>query len=266
MAFYGSAFVFDSTPCELYDLMMYDIGNQDEDVEITGVNTIEDETIGDKWKPYFYGTRPGAKLEFDITFGVNERRLDEDKYLDDWEIAEITSWLCGHKEYKWLYIDQMDKLLVGYKCMISNLRITRYGSIPWALTAHVTCDSPYAYLEAKEITYTVDGAGTIEIYNESSLNDWYCPKMTFTRTDGTAFSVKNEQDGNRGPALTDIPSSVTEIMIDNENYVIENDQAVNLYEGFNFEFLRLARGYNNITIEGTGTLTITCEFPINVGG
>ena len=266
MAFYGSAFVFDSTPCELYDLMMYDIGNQDEDIEITCVSTIEDETVGDKWKPYFYGTRPGDKLEFDIVFGVNERRLDEDKYLDDWEVAEVTSWLCGHKGYKWLYIDQMDKLLVGYRCMISNLRITRYGSVPWALTAHVTCDSPYAYLEAKEITYTVDGSRTIEIYNESSLNDWYYPEIAFALTSGTALSITNAQDNDKGPSLTNIPGSVTQITIDNEHCVLSNNQGVNLYTGFNFEFLRLARGYNNITITGAGTITIKCEYPINVGG
>lgn len=266
MAFYGSAFVFDSTPCELYDLMMYDVGSQDEDIEITGVNTIEDETVGDQWRPYFYGTRPGGKLEFDIVFGVNERRLDEDKYLDDWEIAEVTSWLCGHKEYKWLYIDQMDKLLVGYRCMISNLRITRYGSVPWAMTAHVTCDSPYAYLEAKEITCAVSGTKTIDIYNESSLNDWYYPEVTFRRTSGTALSITNDRDNGKGPSLTGIPGSVTQITIDNEGCVLNNDQGVNLYAGFNFEFLRLARGYNQITITGTGTVTIRCEFPINVGG
>lgn len=266
MSFFGRAFVFDSTPCELYDLMLYDIGNQDEDQNITGVSTIEDETVGDKWRPYFYGTKPGEKLEFDITFGVNERRLDHDKFLDDLEIAEVTSWLCGHKEYKWLYIDQPDKELVGYRCIISNLQITRYGSVPWAMTAHVTCDSPYAYLEAKEIQQTVDGSLTFEIYNESSLNDWYYPVISFSRTSGTAFSATNEQDDNRGPSLTNIPGSVTEIRIDNDRCVIENDQGVNLYSGFNFQFLRLRRGYNQITVTGTGTITIQCEYPINVGG
>lgn len=266
MGFYGSAFVFDSTPCELYDLMLYDIGSQDEDITIAGVHSIEDETVGDKWKPYFYGTKPGEKLEFYITFGVNERRIENDKYLDDWEIAEVATWLCGHKEYKWLYIDQDDKKHIGYRCMITDLHVTRYGSVPWALTAHITCDSPYAYLEEKEITYTVNGSRTIEIYNESSLNDWYLPKIEFVRTSGTAFSVTNAEDGGRGPSLTEIPGSVTRISIDNDACVIDNNQNVNLYAHFNFEFLRLKRGYNNLTITGTGTITIRCEYPINVGG
>ena len=238
MDFYGSAFVFDGTPCELYDLMVYDIGNQDADIQIASVSTIEEESVGDHWKPYFYGARPGDKLEFDIIVGVNERRLDEDKFLDNWELAEVTSWLCGHKEYKWLYIDQSDAFLHGYRCIIMQPQVTRYGSVPWALRLHVVCDSPYAYLEAKDLTYTVSGSKTIEIYNESSLNDWYYPDITFNRTSGTAFSVKNAQDNDRGPSFTSIPSSVSTITVDNEHCVVDNDQGVNLYEGFNFQFLR----------------------------
>lgn len=265
MSYFGRAFVFNSITCETFDLMMYDIGDQDSNIEVAGSYDIEDETIGDKWKPYFYGTKHGGKLEFDITFGVNERRIDDGKFLDRWELAEVMTWLC-QKEYKWLYIDQPDMTLVGYRCMISQPQVTRYGSVPWALTAHVICDSPYAYLEAKEITIDVNGSAEIQIYNESSLNDWYLPHVTFNRTSGTAFSVTNAQDNDRGPSFTEIPGSVSEITIDNEHCVIQNDQDLNLYSCFNFQFLRLARGENTITINGTGTVTIRCEFPINVGG
>jgi len=266
MSFYGRAFVFDGTPCELYDLMLYDIDNQDEEIAIGGSVSITEETVGEKWRPYFYGARIDGKLEFDMTFGVNERRLDAGKYLDRWEIAEVSSWLIGHKGYKWLYIDQPDMTLVGYRCILSDLQAVPYGSVPWALKVHVTCDGPFAYLERKDMVYTVNGALNIQIYNESSLNDWYYPKLTFERTSGTAFSVKNEADGGRGVELQNIPASVVHITIDGEHGVIRNDQDLNLYAGFNFQFLRLARGYNPITITGNGTLTISCEYPINVGG
>lgn len=266
MAYYGKSFTFDSTPCETYDLMMYNIGDDEEDLSVVGVDTIEDELIGNKWKPYFYGVKNGGKLEFDMTFGVNERRLDAEKYLDSWELSEVTSWLCGHKEYKWLYIDGWDIYMYGYRCMITDLRITQYGSVPWAIKIHVVCDSPYAYLEAKNTTYTINGSRTIDVYNESSLNDWYYPDVEFVRTSGTAFSMTNDKDNNRGPSLHDIPGSVSTITIDNEHCIVDNDKGVNLYEGFNFQFLRLKRGHNNITITGNGTVKIKCEYPINVGG
>ena len=266
MSYFGKAFVFDSVPCETYDLMMYDVGNDDSDVSIPSIGGIQDETVGDKWKPYFYGITPAGKLEFDITFGVNEWRIDHDKFFDRFEIAEITSWLTGYSEYKWLYIEQPDMLLLGFRCMITDLKLVPYGKTPWAFKAHVICDSPYAYLEAEEFSLTVNGSATMVIRNPSSSNEFYLPEITFERTSGTALSIRNAQDQDRGPAFSDIPGSVGTIWIDNEHCVITNDQNVNLYSGFNFQFLRLVRGENNITITGNGTVRIRCEFPVNVGG
>lgn len=267
MSYFGRAFVFDSVPCETYDLMLYDVGGADDgEFVVPAAGDISDETVGDQWKPYFYGVRPADKLEFDITFGVNERRLDKEKYLDRFEIAAVASWLCGHKEYKWLYIDQPDMHPFGYRCIVTELQTTTYGKVPWAMRAHVICDSPYAYLEQRTENIAVSGSKTINIENVSSLNGFYLPVIEFTRSSGTTFSVKNQQDGNKGPALTSIPASVTKITIDNAHGVITNNQNLNLYSGFNFQFLRLARGANSLTITGTGTVNILCEFPINVGG
>lgn len=266
MSYFGRAFMFDSVPCEAYDLMLYDIGNDDDDISVPSIGEIVDETVGDQWKPYFYGVKPADKLEFNIVFGVSETRLDEGKFLDRYEVAAVSTWLTGHKEYKWLFIDQPDMRPFGYRCMIKDMNIVQYGKVPWALKAHVICDSPYAYLEEMQTGITVSGTKQIEFFNASSLNDFYYPRITFMRTSGTAFSVKNAQDNNRGPSFTDIPSSVTSISIDNEHGVITNNQGINLYDRFNFQFLRLARGYNNLTIKGNGSLDIICEFPVNVGG
>lgn len=267
MSYFGRAFVFDSVPCEEYDLMLYDVGGVDDnDIDVPSVGEVVDETVGDKWKPYFFGVKPAAKLEFDIVFGVNEDRIDNYKYLDRYEVAAVAAWLTGHKEYKWLFIDQPDMRPFGYRCLIKDLDVTQYGKVPWALKAHVICDSPYAYLEEMQTNIEVNGATELEFYNASSLNDFYYPVITFHRTGGTAFSITNEQDSNRGPAFTDVPASVSSMTIDNEHGVITNNADLNLYEKFNFQFLRLARGYNKLTITGTGTLDIMCEFPVNVGG
>lgn len=266
MSYFGRSFVFDGIACETYDLMMYDVGNQDEDIIFKGDMKIQEETVGDRWKPYFFGTKHGDKLEFDLVFGVSERRIDEGKFLDRWELAEVSAWLIGHDNYKWLYIDQPDANLYGYRCILTDMEVTQYGSVPWAIKVHVICDSSYAYLELKNITYNVSGTREITVYNESSLNTPYYPVIEYTRTGGSSFSVKNAQDNNRGPEITGIPNSVSSITVDNERCVVDNNQSVNLYPGFNFQFLRLARGYNTITITGQGTVNIKCEYPINVGG
>lgn len=267
MSYFGRAFMFDSVPCEEYDLMLYDVGDAgDEDIKISGVGEIVEEAVADKWKPYFFGVKPAEKLEFDIVFGVNEDRLDKYKYLDRYEVAAVSAWLTGHNEYKWLFIDQPDMHPFGYRCFIKDLAVTQFGKVPWALKAHVVCDSPYAYLEETVTGIEVDGEAELEIFNPSSAGGFYYPVITFDMTGGTAFSVTNEQDQDRGPSITDIPGSVTSITVDNEHGVITNNADLNLYENFNFEFLRLARGYNKLTITGTGTLDIVCEFPVNVGG
>lgn len=266
MSFFGQAFMFDSTPCEMFDLMMYDVGDQDEDIQVGGGMEIEDEVIGDHWRPYFYGVKTGDKLEFDIVFGVNERRIRLGKFLDRWELEHVASWLTGHTAYKMLFIDQPDARTFGYRCMITDLKVTQYGAVPWALKAHVTCDSSYAYLEPVTYSFQVNGSKEVEVYNESSLNQLYHPVITITKTGGSAFSIKNAQDNNRGPELTDIPASVTTITMDCEHCILRSDQDLNLYSGFNFEFLGLAKGLNVLTLTGTGRMAITCEYPVNIGG
>ena len=267
MDWFGTSFMFDSVPCEMYDLMLYDIEQQDADIMIAGTGEIIDESVGDHWRPYYYGMRLSKRLEFDITFGVNTRRIDEGKFLDDFELAEVTAWLTGHPEYKWLSIDRPGARQYGYKCMITEMTAVRYGDVPWALRAHVTCDSPYAYLAPQETLCTVNGSATLTIFNESSLNLWYQPVIVFSRTGGTTFSLTNAQDGGRGPTFTSLPGAVSTFRIDNERGLITNNQNLNLYDaGFNFQFLRLRRGANTLSATGYGNLRVLCEYPVNVGG
>lgn len=54
--------------------------------------------------------------------------------------------------------------------------------------------------------------------------------------------------------------------VDGETGVLKSSSDINIYNGFNFVFPRLVRGENHLTITGNGTVTFTCEFPVNVGG
>lgn len=267
MAFWGSKFIFNDFPCEEFGLMLYDIGNetQGEGTFASTVSIVE-EVVGTRWKPWLYGVRYEKKLEMEIVFGVDEKRLDQGKYLDRYEIDEIASWLTGHDKYHWFEIEQADMEYVRYHCMVSNLSIVSYGNIPWAMKATLICDGPYAYLYPQEFTYTVDGTQEIEFLNESSHNGYYMPIIDIEMTGGGTISITNETDNGRTLKLTNVPASVQSIHIDNDTCVITDDADVNLYPYFNFKFLRLVRGYNTLTIKGNCTLTIRCEFPINAGG
>ena len=267
MAFWGKTFVFNDFPCEEFGLMLYDVGSetQGEGSFASTVSIIED-VVGSRWKPWFYGVRYEKKLQMDIVFGVDESRLDREKYLDRYEIDEIASWLTGHDKYLWFEIEQEDMERVRYHCMVTDLSIVSYGNIPWAMKATLLCDSPYAYLYPQEFEYTISGTQEITFLNESSHNGFYMPILDITTSGGGTISITNETDNNRTFELKDIPASVTNIQVNNDTCVITNNVDLNLYPYCNCKFFRLVRGYNTLSVTGNCTLKIRCEFPINVGG
>lgn len=268
MSFWGTSFVFNDIPCEEFDLMMYDIdGAGDNSASYASSVSIVEKTVGKRWKPHFHGVKFDKKLSFDITFGVNQDRLDAGRFLDRFEMENIASWLTGHHEYKWLLIDQPDMEQVRYNCFITDLSTVSYGSVPWALKATVTCDSAYAYLPESVSTYDIAGETQIVFDNLSSINDCLYPMIEF-QPDGSSESlvITNTSDDMRTFIIENIPGSVSQINIDCDRCIISNDQNLNLYGLCNFRFPRLKRGINVLNVVGSGTLNIRCEFPIDIGG
>lgn len=268
MAFWGSSFIFNGIPCDDYELMMYDIGSasQSNDSQISAISIVE-ESLSSRWKPHFYGVKRDKKLEFSLVFGVNQERIDVNKYLERYEIENIASWLTGYNKYLPLEIIQSDLEYIHYKCIVSELKVVEYGNIPYALEAHIICDSPYAYLYPHEYSFNIDGETSICIFNESSCNDYFMPQIKIEQIADSSFSIINLSDsGTREFKFTDIPTSVSAISVDNDRCIINSDNDINLYPYFNFKFFRLVKGLNQLKVSGKGTLRIVCEFPINVGG
>lgn len=267
MAFFGESFSFNGIDCMDFELMLYDLeSSQQENVSFASTPTVVDELVGDRWKPYFYGVQFDKKLTFTIVFGVNQQRLDDEKYLTRYEIDEISSWLTGHKTYHWLEIMQEDMSHARYRCMISELTLITYGQIPWALGATVTCDGAYAYTYPKEFRYTIDGVREFTFYNESSYNGYFMPYMELSNIQDSSFSIENLTDGGVATTFTDIPDSVEHIIVDNEHEIVKEDGGMNMYPFFNCSFFRLKRGFNKIRVNGRCELKFLCEFPINIGG
>ena len=266
MAFYGKKFIFNSVPCEAYELEIYDINSSDQNGGVFASTTsVVEDIVANRWKPYFYGIKYDKKLAIEMIFGVNQRRIDEGRFLDRYEIDSIATWLTGHDEYLWLCIDQPDLCQCRYKCMCNELSLITYGNIPTALRATFICDSPFAYQYPQEFTYEISGTRTIDFYNKSSLNGYYMPNIEIVQNGGT-FSIKNTSDDDRVFSLTGYPSSVSHVYVDNDHGVITNDQNINLYPYFNYKFFRLKKGFNQLQITGSGTLIIKCAFPVNAGG
>lgn len=286
MAFWGCTFSFDGISCSQYQLMLYNIGDKEQDAtEFANTVKIHEEHIGTQWKPLFFGVSYENKLEGKLTFGVNQDRLDRQEYLTRDELSAVSTWLCGRKTYCPLTIAQDDMVGITYKCMITELKTVERGGFPWGFIATVTCDGPYAYRDAVAYTYHVDGDTTFNIDNVSDHHGDYSPVITITTgtsilteendaaltaedesllLDGGEFVVENLTTG-QVMQFSKLPDTVLEIHVDCEHGVITSNTMLNMYKYFNFQFLRLKRGVNHIRCRGSGTIRFQCEYPVSVG-
>ena len=249
MALWGCSFTFNGVPCEDYDLMMYNIDGVSSNTGGFSPVSIVESAPATRWKPLFFGTVIKEKLTFSIVFGINEKRIDRQLYLTRYEIEEVASWLMGHQQYMWLEIHQEDMEYIHYRCLVTGLELLEFGNIPTAFKATFTCDSPYAYMYPSVYEYSVNGRLDVKLYNESSINGYYKPKIEIDLNTGSMFSIINYTDDPSIMLFSNLPSSVSKIIIDNENGILSsNDPNVNLYQYFNFRFLRLVKGLNHLRL------------------
>lgn len=267
MAFYGCQFTFDGVPCFEYGLMVYDIGSVVEDGKFASTpSEILEQRTAKRYTPLYYGVIRNKPLEFTFTFGADIDSVESGRWLDRWEMDAISTWLTNKEGYKYLEIIQPDMDVIRYKCMITDLSYITQGKYPWAFSCTVTCDSPYAYLYPETYTKSVTNSTDLLISSRQAC-EFYHPQLEISMTSGNSITIVNASDNNRTFSMTGISTLPITINIDNENEIITNTQGINLYDTFNFNFLRLVRGDNNLNISAdNANISIVCEYPINVGG
>ncbi len=267
MAFWGTEFIFDDIPCSEFGLMVYHFGSNGQgDVSFRNGEIIEDRIPG-RYDALTYGLVQNQSLEYTLVFGANMESLDANANLDRFEVEAIAAWLTGHCTRKWLVIVQDDMEPFRYKCTISELKLITYGDMPWAFSCKVSCDSPFAYTLPDAYTYAVNGQSQVRLFNRSSYNGLYRPKMEITMYGGDSVSIQNLSDNNRTFQFKGLPGGRSLIIyVDNKNQVITNSLDLNLYPYFNMKFMRLVKGDNLLKITGNAEVKFICEFPVNIGG
>jgi phage-related protein len=266
MAFWGCEFVFDGLPCSEYGLMIYDFGTEIQGDASFQPGDVEEDRTARRYDTLMYGLTQNKSLEYTLVFGANTDSVDVGESLDRFEIEAIAAWLMGHDSRKWLAIVQDDMETFRYKCFISDLRLITYGNMPWAFSCRVSCDSPFAYTFPEKYEFSVAGTLSANLYNRSSYNGFFKPDIELDLSGTESLSIINNSDGGRVFAFSGLPPGETlTIHIDNKNQIITNSLGLNLYPNFNYNFFRMRRGDNQITINGTGKVKFICEFPVNIG-
>lgn len=254
-------FTFAGEPSFLYDLFLYEMGDEgQDDVAFGNEGTIIETRLNNRIQPISFGVNYHENpLEFDLLFGSEHP-------FDRYELEAVANWLTAHQQYQWLSIDQKDLANVQFRCLITSLQPVTYAWLPVAFKAHVVCDCPYAYSYPFEYEYKLNGETSILFRNESSTREYFKPIVTYLPTDGTTLKIVNESDNNREFLLENIPSAA-HVTINNTSGLIEDKvNGYNLYEGWNKKFIRFVHGDNVLKATGYGTLTISGRFLRNVAG
>lgn len=266
MAFYGCDFTFNGVSASSMGLMFYNFGTEGQDDVDLSVGEIVGDQINGRHDTMLYGLVQNEPLEFTLVFGADTDTIEAGAFLTRERINTITKWLTGYQTWKILTIDQPDMASFHYKCMITGLRLITDGSYPWAFSAHVTCDGPFAYRTASTTTQTLSGSAvTFTINNTSVLNGYYYPVVLVTDNNGGDLTIVNNTDDDRTCMLSGMPTGTQDILLDCKNGILTSSAGHNLYQYFNFNFLSLVPGENSLTATGSGTLMIECEFPVNIG-
>ena len=247
----------------MYGLMVYDIGGRGQS-EVSFGNTasiIESRTTG-RIQPLHYGVNYNENpLEFTLVFGSMRE-------MDRYELEEVSAWLTGHNNYRWLSIDQPDMDEMQFRCIVTKLTPIYHGWLPIAFEATIRCDCPYAYGYPFTETYSIgNSASNIIFKNLSTVNDYVKPTLMFTPNGATSISIVNHSDNDREFKIENI-SDGSVVLADNLNGILTDTSTYerNLYSGFNLNFFRLVRGDNALTITGKGVLKISGRFLYNAAG
>jgi phage-related protein len=250
-------------------LMIYDFGSNTQSQGSFATPTIVEDRISRRYNSLVYGATNNKSLEKTLVFGCDEGAIDKQEFLSRYDLNEIGNWLLGHDDYSWLEIDQPDMDIVRYKCIATDLKILEVGWQGVALSCTLTTDSPYAYMMPITYNYSTTTTSTQSIYSHHDNLGYYYPNiMTIILPSGvTNVSIINTSDNNREFKFTNLPNvSGLTLTLDNQNQIITANTGINAYQYFNFNFFRLKKGTNSITITGNSSISLTCGYPINIGG
>jgi len=272
LAFYASRFNFNGISSYEKGLMIYDfssLASQENSKISSSVTKIQDK-ISRRYDSLLYGVTQNDSLKYKLVFGTDNLTGNQIPF-GRYDIQDVADWLTRVSGFEWLEIEQADMENVRYKCTISDLEVIQIGNESYGYSCVVETDSPFAYLFPETHTYTttaLQGSQTISILSKASNIGYYYPSsMTITLPAGvTSIKLKNITDNNHEMIFTGFTnvSGIT-INIDNLNQIVTSSTG-NMYQYFNFNFFRLLRGDNSILISGASSVSVICEFPVNVGG
>ena len=266
MSFYGSSFIFDGVPSELYNLRILDFNPSNPGNSPAGGSVnIKEEWLYRREAPYYYGRYYQEPLEFDLTVGSFSP-------IDGATRSAINGWMVGKTTYAPLRIVQDDISDIVYNVILTKSEHIYVGNLNYAMTFHARCDRPWGLYYPPVFSQTFSGeysSLTFDYMNSSIYSGYNKPIISFSMGGSSAsplfFSLINHTDEDREFKFTGLNTYET-ITVDNDKGIITSDIEILRMANFNKKFFRLRRGNNNITVSGHMlNFSITSVFAKGIG-
>lgn len=156
------------------------------------------------------------------------------------------------------------RIKYSFVCRVTNAWQYKMDARTSGLILEFTSISPWAYSSKQTVSKAISGSTTITINNESDDLYGYTPvNITFKNTTGDSLIITNNSTGDISK-VTNVSANETITM--SNNMTIQSDKTNKVFgNSFNFVFQRLVAGENDISIQGTGTITFEYVYALKVG-
>lgn len=271
MGFYGLHFNFNNQSTYNYGLMIENFTTSGgiSGSKFASPKTAVEDRLPNRYDTLLYGETQNTPLELNITVGIDPDSYEHSKFLTRDEVRAINVWLIRTGGgYKYLEIIQDDMNSYRYKCRLVDSETIEIGNLIVGLNLKFLCDSPFGYKHSETVTTVTTTTKSITVVSEHDNEGYYYPNLEITLGSGvTSISLKNETDNNNTFTLSGFTNtSGMVITVDNKNQLISSTVISNMYQYFNYNFFKLLRGENSITITGASSVKIISEVPVDIGG
>lgn len=204
----------------------------------------------------FYGTKK-EPFTFKIQIGFMNKTWTETLQ------KQIAKWLFVN-DYKELITDDYSN--IKFYCMpIGNSQrfFTGIAANQGYYELEFECNAPWSYLSSI-LPFDLSAISlptTITIENQSNVNDYVLPEITFTVTDSTSISIVNLSDSNRTTTFTGLTIGET-IYMNSRTKEITSSTGNYRYINSNGIFPRLVSGTNQIQISNHCNISFDIKYPI----
>lgn len=243
---YAEQFIFDNRLCSEFGLMICSFDNSNSNgsmgTDIEFITTTE--PIRGKWR------KLASKETKQLEFQIQVCKIDH-TYINAYERQAITRWLSRRDSYKKLQFVQYDYEEVWFNAYVESIELINVGNQVAGLTINWKCDASHGYGELYR--NEINDNSTIEFFDNSDEVGYIYADVEIEVTKNGKIEIYNSIEDRKFEIKNCV---IGEKIIQNGDIMqlSTTNSSHNIYNDFNFNFIRIANTYdkrkNQITTNG----------------